>query len=155
MRKHIALALALGTLALVAPVGARADHCTNIIIFSRPASVTDHNSVLCLADGTEDTEARVFPPASTGFDIRYTEDLGADVLFVYADVSGTLFPNGNPNNKRIKLSRTIGDLGGATYDSGTVVFPGGRTSMGCVTIKVDVPDDDLATTTWRTIGQTC
>lgn len=156
MRKHIVVAVALAILTGLAPSISRADHCTHVSVFSQPVSVVEHNAALCIVDGTEDTEARIFVPGSTGFYLRYTQDLGAEVPFVYADVSGSLFPNGNPNGKRIKLTRTDPNgLGTFVYDSATVTFPGGRTAMGCVTITVDVEDDDLATTTYRTVGATC
>jgi hypothetical protein len=139
MRRNLTSVLVLAIVAALAPMSAQADHCNrNVVLFPAPYGVNT-NVAWCIADGGEDVDARILPPGSTGVQVRYIGDFGAEVPRLDAWLSGSLFPT----PVKVRLNRAQATGGGFVYDSSTVNFPGGRTSSGCANVYVEVPDDDL------------
>lgn len=152
MRKITLLAMTFGMVAAFAPLSAQAGHCNKVYFFSQPVAAVEHNAVGCLADGTEDTDARFFIPGSTGFSVRYVTPEDTSLPYYWIDLSGTLFPNG----LRVKAPKITLNGGGIAYETATVNIPGGRTGPGgCVTAAVEVLEDELATNSYHTFGSTC
>ena len=155
MRKSILTVLALGLVASLAPMSAQAEHCSkDVLIFSYtvPAAY-DLGSGVCNVDEGEDVDGRIIYPAATQIAVRYLLSVENDPAFIYADLSGSLFPTG----KRVKLIRGPGLAGGFFYDSANVAIP--RTASGCVTADVEVPGEDpedtLDETSYRHATATC
>lgn len=156
MRKHLAAVLALGIVAALAPMSAHADHCNkNVLIFSynNPAATYDPRGAVCDVDSGEDLDGRIIYPGATSISVRYLLAVDGDPDFVWADLSGSLFPGG----KRVKLKPEPGLVSGTYYDSDNISI--GRTVFGCVTVDVELPDEDpedtLDETTYGHAGQTC
>lgn len=152
MRKPILAILAMGLVASLAPLSAHASHCdSHVIMFPSPYGL-NANVLTCFADEGEDIDGRIIPPGSTGITVAYTVDLGAEVPYVWANISGSLFPAG----KRVKLPRIQLTGGSFRYEGSAQSFPPpGRTASGCVTATVEVLDDELNTNTYKHLNATC
>jgi hypothetical protein len=157
MRKtlsRLTLLASVVSVAVLGPVSARAtSNCdSHIVVFSAPVGANS-NVAWCSA-GFDDTGAydgRIINPGSTGISLRYTTDLGPDYPKINATLNGLGF-----TNKNVVLSRTIGQLG-TTYDSATIGLPSGRTSSGCVTVSIEIPDSggDIETNSFHTVDAAC
>jgi hypothetical protein len=156
MRKYLASILALGIVAALAPMSAQADHCNrNVIVFSyvNPVLTYDPRAAVCRVDSGEDVNGSIIYPGSTQISIRYTQPVDGDPAFVWAQLTGSLFPNG----LRVKLRPQAGTLGGTFYDSDNIAIS--RTSSGCLYVDVELPDEEeddrTDEATYGHVGQTC
>jgi len=157
MRSRIAAAIiASAIVAVMAPIGARADHCTNpdvssVIIFSgymAPQPVGQNsvntNAAACIADSDHTTpyDGRWINPGSNGISIRYI--IGANLGAISAQINGLGF-----KNVVVPLTR---NAGGTAYNSAAQALDASAT--GCITAEIllypDSPEQNPRST-YRTV----
>lgn len=154
MRKVLLMIAGFGMVAALAPLAANASHCASkVVIFNRPAAVNAAGLVCLGTPDTDDVDARLLYPGSTGVSLRYIVACTAGAT-LQAHLTGSLYPV----PKDVAVTCTAA---GTTYDSVTVTLPGSTTAsatrVGCVTATIDDPDADTGTnvTTIHTVGATC
>lgn len=151
--RRTAALLAVGIVAALAPIGARATHCdSNVFIFSdtRGVGVAYIGGVVCIADEGEETDSRYLQPGADSVYVRYAEDLGESVTSLTGELNGLGF-----DHTPITLTRKALTGGTFAYDSTSLDIPAGAGATGCVSATVFLPGSDPDTNTVRSIGATC
>src|SRR5207249_11260575 len=135
---------AAGMLAVLAPIGAKADPAwceSNVVIFSYTgdAAAINSNGIACIIAGpdTAPYDGRLINPGSTSIGIRDTNASVSTAPTITAVVNGLGY-----SNLTVTLNRTVTGTGPAafvTYDSDPL--PIDPTAMGCVAATVPLEDD--------------